>query len=1458
MSDIAVQVTRGALGAAARVDEAVATDPPGSTPPIPDASPVLYTAPLPYTIIARFETASAVAEEGTSVRVRCILNRVPPQPALVPLSVNVASTADPANYTITSTAGGTGEVTAFEFGAGQTSAEVWVNMGSNFAEGTTRFLRLDIDDDTTQYVDTGTGASYRVSVITGDFSEFYLQGTNGGVATPVYGWGVTDPEISIPENLDPPIALLPVSLTPALGAGDDDVVVAIDATQVTAGPGWSLLTQSVTFTPGATQQLVSFEVENDSVDSPFDAEVDLALTLVSGTANPGAETTLRVIVVDDEPNASSERYVQWQTGTQFTVNEGETTTQLVARIVDGNGDQATLSTLADVPVTLGGTAADGDYSVNWGSSPAGFLRFDAGVPEAAVTVTAADDGDPESSDRTVTLALGDDPSSNNAWQANNALDTLTITILGQPVEEPPTELLHPSSPSTQPRIIQGLVAVSPPSATLPTYQLSTGETVQAVGMRRNGDDEWTAAYFYGFSDERESRPGQSGATSIAYQTTGTAPSQAGTFVDSQTLTFSLDLANVASPMTTTTAVPFDVQWLAGVNESVEWAQTGPDLVRTRVLRNQFHVSTPTASYLPSGDGAGEGAGLLELSETRIAGEDDVILYEGRFGPCGWAGAVIGAPVDGYTPNPFCDGEMYVDSLSVSCPAGWTVELIDAHPDTANDGTGTVDLLTARTDGSGNDQPYHFGAGDSTTFWFALVRTAAYAGGIARARNYVRKRNIAWTVGPLGATQNPIYNDAGDYSPNWQAAGLSSGNNTGWDAIAAAGEARETNAISAWTGGTALVGWGGGGRRGRTIEDTLAASGATGGEGVVGCFGQVPWGGYWYERMMVNHRIAGRIAHFVDVGQGANFPNAGPVFAWKNLQNVSGETRTRQTGHANEIQGALLLYQFGDHRIKQAPTFSDYYGTNAWGGSDFATAPIDRPWNYPVEIASTLTVSTITDTNGNVGVAGGPNIGAVTVSGTVPAATPSAGVLTITRPDGYLHKVAYSSRSGQTFNVTSPWSNAGYADTRALSDWSGLTVKVYEGSPDEWVTAGFSQHDFAHSSRWRNGFIDQWWGMRSFLGLSVYEDVASSTTRAYNPWRPLRDAGGFQVQISNLWAFRETRANYDIEDWKGTGAFPMAYGATGDPSSVSVGWRQQTRGVGWSLAHAAGYFQAAGDRERAEFRGQGGVASWATPRSWLDDYAEWIDFVTSEVGVVGRTRTGAPNAWGSTPGSFPSYPPADWSTRTGLVPNPDYTTAPPAPAGRRPWLSGVYSFQNLYAMNGVYAFLQALPTSHQYRAELERCLLLARRHLEACQNFLGAGVIPTSAQFSTYVHLQGGTTGTTNEDALAFADGSFPSIPPTKYTLADFQSLPDVIWFVRPGATRFKWAWNISQYGLRTGESSAPEFAKIAFGRPVAEPDQDFISFLMEQERVAQELTGFGEMDAQPAFCLPLIGYLQNN
>ncbi len=1449
MTDIVARVTQGAPGIVAQV-VTDSVEPPGTNPPIPDAFPVAFNAPLPYTIVARLADTSVEIQEGQSYEVRCVLTRVPPLAATVPLTINAATTADPANYTITRTQGGTEEVSEFLFGAGQAEASVWVNLGANFAEGTSRLLHLDIESDPTGYVDPVTGSGYRVAVIDGDFSTLLLTGTNSTSGTHFFTWGATN--IMIPEDIQPPTVGLPVLMQPALDAGDDPVTLSITPTVNTSGPGFTLVDTSVTFQPGEAIQRVRFTVQNDTVDTPFDTEVDLELALTSGTASAGTNTTLTVFVVDDEPNNESARYVQWQTGIAVNVLEGAVTETLEAWIVDGNGAPATLGNLADVPVTIGGTATEGsDYGIDWGSSPAGYLRFPAGEFRQSITVRANVDDDDDAGE-TITLELLDDPSANNAWEARNQLDTLTITILEE-ASGLPTELLVPSHTSTATRTIQGLVAINPPSTTLPEYQLSTGENVQLVGMRRNGDDQWTAAYFYGEATNAESKPAQAGALSIGERTTGVDPASAGTFVTAPELTFSLFLDNVGSPLTTTTSVPFDTEWLAGVGESVEWDQTGPDLVRQRLTRHQFHVSTPTNTYLPSGSSAGQGAGLLELCETRFAGESEVILYEGRFGPCGWRGAVAGINIDGFSENVYCDGEMYVDQLSLSVGAGWNVQLIDAHPNTLGSGTPTCGLLSARASG-GNPEPYWFGAGDSTTFWFAIVTSGAGAAdALQRATDYVRKRNIAWSVGPLGVTENPIYNDAGDLQPDWREAGLfvpTQPNVTGWDAVEYMADQRETGAIAAWTAGSAIPGWGGGPRYGRTIQDATPAFGTSGGAGISGCFGWLPWAGYWYERMMLNHRIGGRIAHYVDVGDesGPRFNTSSPVWAWRNTQELAGTTRSKQQPNPNETQGGIRMFHFNDHRIRQQSTNGS--AANFLDSADgYSTAPTSRAWNYPTEIASTLTLAQLYDAGG-APVSSGLEISRVDVTGTIPVTTPASGIITIERTDGYLHKCAYSSWSGTQFNITQEQSLAAFSDFRAQTSWAGATVRVYQGDPDEYRHADRAQHDMAHSARFRDGFVDQWWGMRSWLGLSVFQDMASRAVRTYNPWLPIRDYTSFNTRVACLGNFYLTEPGNT--DWQNTGSFLTSYDQFGNQGSTQGIFGQQVRGVGWALASAAAYFQAAGDTERAEFRGQGEVASLARSRSWIDDMAGWVDYISTEYGVVGRDPDGSPNPWGSSAGGF--YGPTNWATRTGTCPNPDYVNPPTPPTGVYPYLSGVLQFHNLYANNAVAALRQCFASGSTYYTAFERHARYATYQFTQHSNYLGT--FPSGEQFATYIGVGGMGETTDLNGERQFRNGLYSAnVPPGKITLSDYQTRTDCTWFIPAGTTRYKWAWITSQGGVREGDSQFLTIAKNLWDRPTAS-NAEFVNFLVTDLGLAARMAEGGALGpaGQEAFLVPLLAY----
>lgn len=864
------------------------------------ASDVLIST-VPTSPFARWTGTGAARTEGDGIIMEVELNRPVSTPRVLPITLDVSSTIDPLDVTFPS------EI-FFQFG--QKTAQVEILTNETAAGGSTKtcILKLDPEGVTSSELPiVETQPNYGPDTFT-------LTVTNAvGSVTPT--WTLRAGATSIPEGSG--VQLYEVTLdAPAL----DEVRIAVSVgsgTTATLNTDYLAFATTVVIPAGEQVGLYRITFPDNAIDAPVDPVLVVQGAYVSGTVTSTTTQTFSTTILDNDDNgASSQRRVTF-IANQLPTSPGGTAL-VSARIVDGNGVPASFQTRTVIPITRGlsSGAVPGDFIETWGSNEAFSITFE---PEAETTSFSVAVAAAAGAGEYVEYVIQSAPA--GEWIVG-ARDTVRVVA-----NSGVTKMLVPAMSGGTRRMIQGMVAVSPPSTTLPDGALSNGETVQLVGLKRNGAGEWISAYFYGFDDSTESRPDVDGGLEYRLATSSdAAPAEAGTFSPTfaPEVSFAVTASNVGVPYECSTAVSAadlaPIWWTrgAGSNPGV-FPQTGPEVVRERVYRMRpVKQGVTPAAGLTSGDALG----VIELCEKRIAGESEVFLYEGRFLNGAWSAAVD--PLD---PNPYVDGEVNIQSIVVTLPSGYVIEFGDVSPVQDGNGTDTASLLKNRA------EDYFIKVNASYTFWFAVVATSGGADAVSRAQGYIRCQNIAWAVGELGSTRQPISGEASELTVDWERAGFRDGSLNGWRAIKNLGDEQGSIVRSQWaSGGGDVLGT----RLGWLMGLGPQGKGGPGGDLIDGSQALIPWWGWWYRLRMSMCAVAGRNnVGYVDVNTGER------GWWWAIARDTSSGFKVPFLGPLFEREGTRRHWHFNtvDNCFQ-----GDLH--NVGNYLDYILGPTSRDWNTP--------------------------------------------------------------------------------------------------------------------------------------------------------------------------------------------------------------------------------------------------------------------------------------------------------------------------------------------------------------------------------------------------------------------------------------------------------------------------------------------------------------------------------
>lgn len=747
------------------------------------------------------------------------------------------------------------------FAPGQIEASVLVQTSSvtPVAGYTRREYRIGIDTVTNPEIELGLGQPAVNIVASPSYQYVFHLGVYDDTLTgnPVWSW------VGVAATGQPPVAEGLGSLFVPIGLSEpavDELTFAISITPGTAvaGVDYTLVTTEVVFEIGDVEKLVEIQILENAVYNPA---TPLTCVVVasksSGTATTDSgSVTQWELSIDDNDAPSTVNWLQ----SVLQIQENGPAVTLYLQVL---GPLAT--TMSGVTVEVSGSATLGvDYNLTW-AQPAtpGFVRI---PPQTSVVpaltlqaLTDAFNNENETVLLTITSAVA---------PYTVGVDEATVTIIDE-VSTLPTEASVSLGTGLSTNMIQGLVAVTPPSTTLPVFMMD-GKRCQSVGFERDGDGNWISAYVYGLVERDTFSVPQNGAGLEIEVADGTETVPASAFIDDIAVTYRLVPSGTGGTnFERELSNGIDGNWTSA-SAALGWDQVGADIVRetlhTGWLRDENYSGSDLGVQFGTGDAPETRCGMVEVVNQRVQGLD-LVIVSGRlhFGTIDYDEDVLDLGTDTKTAA----GKVYFRSFECEIPSGWTPVIVDAHPNMAV----ASQILTFHPDRSGaafsgaadEDEDYVMAPGQAYEFRYAIVKTSGGNVSATQAQKYLRRQNIATFIGPMGIDRNPIWGDAQDFQINLHSAGVQLGtaaSANGWrraqqvsDSVAGVSD----GALLCWTTGVAdtEVGFYGA-RKGWAHPWSLPSLGAQSGEQIDAGHGFVPCAGWWRRADVQRMGLASRL------------------------------------------------------------------------------------------------------------------------------------------------------------------------------------------------------------------------------------------------------------------------------------------------------------------------------------------------------------------------------------------------------------------------------------------------------------------------------------------------------------------------------------------------------------------------------------------------------------------------
>lgn len=580
-------------------------------------------------------------------------------------------------------------------------------------------------------------------------------------------------------------------------------------------------------------------------------------SLGANCLDPGSPV-LVIDIVDDDLVATT-RQVQWTVASVPQIEPATVAGQLAVALVATVDSPFAAETDIPVTVTSSGPVLGGNFGITWQPGVAnGFIRFSPqqGVAAIRFTVFAPSAGF-ASRPGTVELALQD----GSTWDLGTN-DTLTVVIQAAGATEP-TQLAVKRGIRTGRTLVEGLVAVVPPSATLPRYNIA-GEDCQVIGHARTSEGLFDSAWVTGFaagdidnSAAAASYPGVGTPLELLVGA-GSTPAESGVFPSAawQDIKFRLKPCNVGGRYFER-ALSASLSALPGSAEPQQWEgpsgalfeQVGADLRRTFYFRVWLRDTNDSEDDDEVADPLTRCC-LVECWLTHYAVDAGsptnpaVVVVEGRLANTAWD-----KTADPYVEGPKVDGPVNFRSFDVTdIPSGWDVVWGTANFNESYS-TPTATLVPSRA------TAYHLPPTAQMPFRFAMYRASDTTS--AEAQRILRYQQNFVATGAYGVTRNRVYGEQGDplidhgragYNKSWGP----TADRQGWRGVFHTTETKAGRYRTPWASGSGQwdtmperIGW--------MQSKYDRSSYATGGDGIPGMTGALPSAGYceitWFELAM---------------------------------------------------------------------------------------------------------------------------------------------------------------------------------------------------------------------------------------------------------------------------------------------------------------------------------------------------------------------------------------------------------------------------------------------------------------------------------------------------------------------------------------------------------------------------------------------------------------------------------
>lgn len=1238
------------------------SEPVGDLPDMP--FPVLAGGSPPIEVIVSWDVEEASIEEGNPVAWNVRLSKGVQGVTHIPVVLTGTVTPSTIDYT---------ELIQFDPGQEEKLYIVRTYEPAGGASSETAIFTLDADAayvdpadpneplEVEYILDTDPGVGFETCTLT--ITDI------AAPATPIAGF--SSPTASIGEGFQPPEINISLVLD---GPSTTDVILHVAHTGGTGtndpeGGGDFIFTdQDVLIEQGTILERFPWTVVDNDVDSPSDQTCELTVTLVAGDATlVGGNSVLTITILDndDDPGGPSGVHrVEW-IATSQTINEGAYLI-LDARVVDDADDLPfPFTAVTEVPliITHGSTNEQEHFGVNWqGTNTPGFLTFSPGELSRRIVVQAPPTASGDS--HTIQVQIGVPPMGENTWVVGTPA---ALTIASQHVNvgggpENAKIIVAPHRNATR-RVIQFQAAVVPPAEVvdLPNYTLVregvSSELVQIVQMSRLADRKVDSVYCYAFDDGTESYA--VGATGTNMLTLRAAmpgdldPPENFSTVFQPDITFTLTVSNGSGPYTCGSASGEYMraqEWTSPTGNSV-FRQIGADIVRESSYMARPHLASATGAQETLLSSTGDAVGMIDWCIKSFAGDPDVFIVEGRL-----MNATYSSADDPQVESNFCDGTINIEEFEVAGDAGWTIDPgPHAHTSMSTVAANSIHLLSNRT------TSYLMRPGKRMAFWFVVRKTSAGVAAQERGEDYLLSKNVGWAVGELGSTRQPIYGDKADLTIDYERLGLQhisvpnlAGTPlTGWRAIKHIGEHHAGELT--WGGHGAS--WASGGAPGDTSPDTLnerlgmwhftgdAKMGPGGFSGKHPTGALIPHWGWWDRTRYMHEYGMQRIDTSIrDVVTGD------PAWWWLTLRPDG------TTGFVGNM----------GYNVYHRKLWSMNYPGQSGGGKtsvdkpEYAQSPTTRVFNEPLMIAGSMTVASLTSS-------------LLTITGTIPAATPAVGTVMVTADSGTVFGYTYSARDIGAGTFTA--ANSGDWNRATPSDEDFAAGNLVESSYGDiqWTEIeGFPALAVTHMGFLRTGIQDGWYCCRRYTAFRDYEEVAAQISRAMVPHQnigPEPTGTWSTTQLTSCYG--GIRAVYSLGDLGGEiGTNPIDWYQTGEfltSSRVFAGGPAagefivkkltSVRGLARAITFVSGFSAITTHEQLLQIRGEdplvqlaGGVVS-ADFVDLLGTAFRIADFITSPAGVLSSVGFGAqPNPYSVETGTGNSMEAPNLVERTGAWPS----------------------------------------------------------------------------------------------------------------------------------------------------------------------------------------------------------------